>query len=207
VYRLHCSSLEEAARRRRCTTSKLPRRNTCLSFRVIRSSVVTKLAIKADIAVWSRSYYFGRDVEQLTLCALHFGETQEFPQMCAVREGSGECVADRGIIDGYSHWHSGDFARGARVLLLGWFFRLLISVIDTTGSSFSTSTSISFMDALRPPASRSLAACLRRRRAGKSHNHAVIVIRARRAPTPATEMTARTEVDMPPTDVVMVVVI
>jgi hypothetical protein len=157
--------------------------------------------------MWSRTQCFGRVVEQLTLCAPHLGETQDFPQLCTVCEGSGECIADGGIIDGHSHWHSGDCARGARVLLLGWLFRLWVSVTDTAGSFFSTSTSASFMDALHLPVSRSLVACLRRRRAGKSYNHAVIVIRAKRAPTPATEMTARTEVDMPPMDVVIVVVI
>jgi hypothetical protein len=143
------------------------------------------------------------------MCMLCSSERRKrFPQSCAVCKGSrGECVADGSIIDACSHWHNGDCARGARVLWLGWLFRLLISLTDTAGSFFSTSVSTSFMDALLPPACRSLAACLRRRRAGKSHNHAVIVIRAKRAPTPATEMTARTEVDMPPTDAVMMVVV
>jgi hypothetical protein len=53
----------------------------------------------------------------------------------------------------------------------------------------------------------SLAAFLRLRRAGRSHNHAVIVMRAKRPPIPDTAMTAMTEVETPPTDAVMVVVI
>jgi hypothetical protein len=123
-------------------------------------------------------------------------------QLWARCEGRrGDCVAVRGDMDGCSHWHTGD---GARVPLLVWLIWLLTSVTDMVGSVFSTSASTSFIPGLCLPPS--LAAFLRRRRAGSAHSHAVITMRAKRPPTPATAMTAMTELETLPTNAVMVVV-
>jgi hypothetical protein len=77
----------------------------------------------------------------------------------------------------------------------------LTSVIDTIGSFFSTSTS--FMIGLFLPLP--FAAFLRRKRVGRSQQNAVMVMRARIAATPPTAITARTAVERPPIDAVMVI--
>jgi hypothetical protein len=85
--------------------------------------------------------------------------------------------------------------------LLIWLAWLSNAVTDTAGSFFSTSRS-SIMGLFRPV---SLAAFLRRKRAGRSAQYAVIVIRARSTATPPTAMTATTEEERGPIDAVMVI--
>jgi hypothetical protein len=191
-----CCSLPVACR----VTAKVAIGDNAVIWR--RSPALDELSYNRTYLLWSSETSMSVPQTRATFgksrgaCVAARGEIGE----CDADLGEDKCVAGGVGIDGCSHWHSGDGGRAPRVLLLAW---LLISATVTIGSIFSTSSSTSFMEALRPPASRSFAACLRRRRAGRSHSHAVIVIRANKAATPPTAMTARTEVDMPPTDAAM----